>query len=232
MIVHQNRRLTRKDVNCKMNYKIAEILSYFIGLAAVIGLVRIRRIDRAYHPFIILMWAGLLNEIVNTIVIEAGYSNAINDNIYSFVEFTLIVIFLYRTRLILSKRSMLFMLAVNAAAWGIINFLIFSINRFSSYYNIGYSLVTVLLSINIINQLIIHSKSRLIKNPLFLISIAFILLFTYKSLIEIFWIYGLNSSKSFRIEVYRIMTYINLVVNLLFVTAVLWMPKKREFTWL
>ena len=81
-----------------------------------------------------------------------------------------------------------------------------------------------------INRLILDERSGLIKNSVFLITIGFIVFFTYKILIEIFWVYGLNASRDFRVEVYRIMTYINLAINLIYALAVLWIPKKREYT--
>jgi hypothetical protein len=60
--------------------------------------------------------------------------------------------------------------------------------------------------------------------------IGFIAFFTCKILIEIFWVYGLNSSRDFRVEVYRIMTFINLTVNLIYAITLIWMPAKREYT--
>lgn len=90
-------------------------------------------------------------------------------------------------------------------------------------------MLIVLMSINMINRMLVDGKKKLIQNPLFLILIGFIVFFTYKALIEIFWVYGLNASRDFRLEVYRIMAYINLAVNIIYAIAVLWMPRKREF---
>ena len=213
-----------------MNYKLAEILSYFIGLGALIGLFKIRKIDQTYYPFILLLWVGLLNEIINTIVINAGYSNAINDNIYGLLESLLITLVFYRMGVFdRYKNVFYYVLSGLLLLWIMINFVFFSIKQFSSYFNIIYSLYVVLLSINMINQLMLRERKRLIISPMFLVSIAFIFFFTYKALIEIFWVYGLNASKNFRVEVYRIMTYINLTVNIIYAIAVLWMPRKREF---
>lgn len=213
-----------------MNYKLAEILSYLIGLGAIIGLVRIKKIDQVYYPFVLLLWVGLLNEIINTIVINAGYSNAINDNIYGLLESLIITWFFLRAGVFNNNRKLGYYVFWGLILlWIIINFLIFNVKQFSSYFNIIYSLYTVIMSINIINQLMLKERKRLIRNSMFIISIGFISFFTYKALIEIFWVYGLNASKDFRVEVYRIMTYINAIVNLFYAIAVLWMPRKREF---
>ncbi len=215
-----------------MNYALGEIFSYSIAIGAIIGLVRIKKIDQVYFPFIILLWAGLLNEIIGTICINEFNSNAINSNIYVLIEsFLLLWLFkkwgLFRT----NKKLLISLYVLFASTWVAVNFIIFSIQTsFSSHFNILYSLITVLMSIQIINRLFLEEKGRLVKNSKFLISIGFIVYYTCNILVEIFYVYGLDASDNFGIEVYRIMIYINLVVNLIFALAVLWIPRKREFT--
>lgn len=80
-----------------------------------------------------------------------------------------------------------------------------------------------------INRIIITERKSLIRNPVFIICLAFIIYFTYKVLLEIFWLYGLNSSREFRVEVYNIFKYINLFANLIYALAILWIPRKREY---
>lgn len=213
-----------------MSYLLIDILSYSIAIAAIIGLVRFKKIDRAYYPFIILLWVGLCNEIIGTICIKHFKTNAINSNIYVLAEAILITWFfrnfgLFRKGKNLFSLSLFFILTF----WLFENFYLSDIRRFSSYFRISYSMLIVLMSINMINRMLVDGKKKLIQNPLFLILIGFIVFFTYKALIEIFWVYGLNASRDFRLEVYRIMAYINLAVNIIYAIAVLWMPRKREF---
>lgn len=213
-----------------MSYQLIELLGYSIGIAAIVGLIRIRLIDRVYFPFIILLWAGLLNEIVNSVVINRGYSNALNSNIYVLVEALLILLFFYRLGLFREKPYVFFgLLLLFTGVWIAENFIFFDIHYFTSYFRILYSFIIVLLSIHQINQLSQQERRRIIRHPSFLIMIGFIAFFTYKTLVEIFWVYGLNASMDFQAGVYRIMTYINLAVNIIFLIAVLWMPRKREF---
>ena len=84
------------------------------------------------------------------------------------------------------------------------------------------------MSVTILNRLIV-SQINLLTNSSFLICAALIIYFTFLALIEIFWLFGLDSSTSFRLNVYRIMAYINLFVNLIFAIAILWMSRKLEF---
>jgi hypothetical protein len=54
--------------------------------------------------------------------------------------------------------------------------------------------------------------------------------FTYSVLVEAFWIFGINHSSVFRNNIYGILSYINLFVNLLFTLAIVWMPTRLVFS--
>ena len=213
-----------------MSYEIIDLLSYSIAVAAITGLIRLKKIDKSFTPFIILMWLGLLNEIISSLLIRKGYSNAINSNIYSLLEALLITMFFRNLDLFNWKKKMYpVLLILFILLWVAENFIIEKITDFNSYFNIVYSFVIVLMSITMINRLIIESRKTLVLNPIFLICIGFIVFFIYATLIEIFWVWGLNASDEFRTSVYRIMTYINLVVNLIYALAILWIPTKRKY---
>jgi hypothetical protein len=214
-----------------MSHTLIDILSYSIAFAAIIGLVRIKQIDQVYFPFLLLIWLGLLNEIVSTLTIKYFRTNAESSNIYMLAESLLILWFFKRLGLFTSKKILFYVVGSTfIGGWIVDNFIISSIHAFSSYFGILYSFFIVLMSINIINKLIVEERKRLYRNPVFLIMIGFISFFTYKILIEIFWVYGLNSTDEFRTEVYRIMTFINLLVNLIYALALIWIPRKQEYT--
>jgi hypothetical protein len=92
-----------------------------------------------------------------------------------------------------------------------------------------YSLSVVLLSIHSING-ILFKEREILKNPAFLICLGIVVFFTYKVVIEMFWIYGLRESRNFRLNVYIILVYINLICNLIYALAILWMRRKQAFT--
>jgi len=213
-----------------MSYKLVEWLAYLVGIPAIIGLIRIKRISQVYFPFILLLWVGLASEIVTTVLINRGLSNALSSNIYVLLESVLILFFFERMDLFKSRQIFYLLLFLFAGGWIVENFVLLNINRFNSYFRIGYSFIVVLLSINLINRLMLQERTRMLRNPVFLIMIGFIVFFTYKALIEIFWVYGFKASDSFKFLVYRIMTYINLSANIVFTIAVLWIPRKQEFT--
>ena len=214
-----------------MDYNLVVIFSFSIVLAGIIGLFRFKKISLIYYSFIFLLWFGFLNEVISFILIKSNHSNAINSNIYVLLESVLIVWF-FKTQTLFerAKKVANWMILFYIVIWCAQNFYFSSIINFSSYFTIVYSFITVLMSINLINRLISNEKGRIFRNSAFLICIGFILFYTCSVLIEIFWIYGLNSSLEFRFHVYRVMTFINLIVNLIYALAVLWIPKKREYT--
>jgi hypothetical protein len=56
-----------------------------------------------------------------------------------------------------------------------------------------------------------------------------VVFFTYAATVESFWIYGISSSGNFASRVYYIMVVINLICNLVFALAMLWIPKRQRF---
>src|SRR5205814_10510208 len=99
-----------------------------------------------------------------------------------------------------------------------------------SYFRIFYSFLISIMSINIINQQLNFEKKNIVKNPIFLICIGFVIYFTYDVIVGLFWLYGLHMIMHFQLNVAIILVYINLFANLIYALAVLWMPLKHRFT--
>ena len=214
-----------------MTYTLSEALNLSILIAGLIALFRFRKMDPAYLPLILLIWIAGLNELLSLILISYNYYIiTVNNNIYVLLESLLILWFFKRLKIALNNITIFSLLIFSfLLVWSLENFVLGSIFTVSSWFRIFYSFIVVLLSINIINHLIVTQKNQIVKMPLFLICIGFVTYFTYKVLIEAFWLYGLNNSKNFRISVYSILTYLNFLVNLLLALAVIWIPRKREY---
>lgn len=214
-----------------MNYTIRLILSFAIGIPVIISWVRFKKINPTYYPFIFCLWLGLLNEILSYILSRVFHSNAINNNIYVLLESFLITWQFHEWKLFSRLKSLyIVLLCIFSATWIVENFIISKISYFSSYFRILYSFVIVLMSISLLNFLLVRERKSLLLNPVFLICATFVVYYTYKVLVEAFWVYGLNSSKEFRVQIYEIFVFINLFSNLTYTLAVLWMPTKQRFT--
>lgn len=75
-----------------------------------------------------------------------------------------------------------------------------------------------------------REKKNILKNSIFLICAGFILYYTYKVFVGLFWLYGLNKSMEFTLNIVIIMIYINFITNLIYALAFLWMPTKHRFS--
>jgi hypothetical protein len=179
-----------------------------------------------------LIWLGLFNEIISSIVIfQYGYSNAVNTNVYCLFESVLITFFFKKIGLFQRQEKwFIVIVTLYVMVWLVESFLNLSFLRINSYFNILYSFVIVLMSISMINRLILEEKKSLLYNSIFLICVGFIIFFTYAVLVEIFWLYGFMLKSEFNVNIYRILTLINLFVNtVIYSLAILWIPRKREY---
>ncbi len=212
-----------------MNFFLSQVLTYSILIPFTIGLVRYKVVDKAYLPFIFLTWVGVGNEIFSTLLIKNGISNAINSNIYVLTEF-FFLLWLFKSWKVFGRHSGFFAVLVVAGVfvWIFECLILFSLRTFCSYFRIFYSFIIVMLSISKINMLLVERDSFVNTKGIFFLLTGFIIYFSYKALVEIFWVYGLNASRVFRLEVYRIMNYVNFSVNIIYAIALLWIPRKQE----
>ena len=214
-----------------MSFLLSIFTSLSIGIAAIIAAIRFRSIHSVFRPFIYCIWLGFINEFVSIILAHVIHNNAVNSNIYVLLESLLITWQFYKWGLF-GKYKTLYpsLLILLTTTWLLENFIISNILQFSSWFRVFYSMVIVLMSISELNRQIVRERGMLLKNAEAIICITFILYFTYKVLVETFWLYGLNESTTFQSSVYFILNFINLFSNLIYALAVLWIPTKRRFT--
>ena len=214
-----------------MTYTVALILSFSISIAALIGGIRYKKINPAYYPFLYCLWLGLANEIVGQVVTRNGYSNAVNNNIYVLLE-SLLITWQFRRWGLFDRAVKLFAVIMVAFViiWTFETILMSRIRLITSYFRIVYSFIIVLMSIHLINEQLLRERRNILTNSIFLICIGFVIYYTYKVLVGLFWLYGFNATPAFRKNVIIIMIYINFVANLIYAFAVLCMPGKYRFS--
>lgn len=214
-----------------MNTELALYIGFSIAIPGIIGLIRYRQINQAYYPFLYLIWVGSLNEILSFILIKNGKTNATTLNMYYLIESWLILYQFNAWKFFVGLKKLFFALLAFLSLFWVAETVVFrSMKAFASYFIIVHSFTIVLLSIFMINFLIAKEKKKMLKNAIFLICLGFIFYFTYAVLVEAFYLYGVSSSVAFQRAVISIMVVINLITNLLFAFAVLWMPKKQKFS--
>lgn len=212
-----------------MDFFTGALFSLSIAPAGVAALYRRTKTDPFYQPFLLLTVVGLVNELASLLLIYNGYSNYFNYNAYALFEALVIGWQFARAGLFVRVRWLYGLLQAVVSVWWLIELLWRPMYSFSSYFIISHSLFIVLMSISYLNRMIFEESGPLWRHPMFLICIGFIVYFTYAALIEICLVFGLGSSKFFRLRVYSLLVYINALVNFIYFAAILWMPTKRRY---
>lgn len=212
-----------------MSFELNAVFSLSIGIGAIIGWIRFSKTDPAYFPFLLLLSIGFINEIISIILLTNGYNNIINFNTFLLIE-SILLTWQFRKWGLLKRNGYVFyiLIFIFAGSWIAENFFI-SVDAFNSYFFIVQSFLLVIMSIYMINVILTEDSTPLSRQPVFLICLGLIVYFTYAVLVEAFWIFGLNKSRSFRLRVFEIMSYINLVTNLIFAFAFLWIPMRPQY---
>jgi hypothetical protein len=212
-----------------MSFELNAIFSLSISLAVVIGWVRFRRIDPAYLPFLVLLTIGCLNEAISIVLMEHGFTNIINFNTFKLIE-SLLLTWQFLKWGLFEKRKVLYtgLQVIFILSW-LAEIGVHSIRSFNSYFIILHSFLLVMMSISMINLIVLKETTPLWKQPVFLICMGLIAYFTYAIFVEAFWIVGLNHRRLFRLKIFEIMAYINLLTNLIFAFAFLWIPMRPRY---
>ena len=212
-----------------MDFSLNVVFSFSVAVGVAIGWVRYHKTDPAFLPFLLLLTVGLLNEIISYSLISVGQSNAVNYNLYSLVEAMLVIWQFKKWGFFGAGRWHVLIQVALVAAFTTEWLLRHEWHAFNSYFLMGYSLLIVFMSIYMVNRLLFSITGNLLREPVFLICMGFSVYFSYTVLVEAFWLYGLNQSRSFRLSIYDILSYINLFTNLLYAVAILWIPLKPRY---
>lgn len=213
------------------SYTTAAILSLSIFFAGIIGIFKFHQIRSTYRPFIYLIWIGCFNESLGIYLALHRHYTIINGVIYALCESLLLLWFFKNLGVFKRNKYLLYSLFfLFVVVWIAENFFNSHFGaRFNLYFDIFYSFCVVLLSLRVLNDLLFVER-ELLKNPTFLICVGLIIFFTYEIIERLFWLYGLENSDNFVRSVQSILMIINLLTNLIYALAVLWMRKRQTFT--
>jgi hypothetical protein len=203
---------------------------YTICFALLIGIIRFHRILEGYKPFIYFLIIAFLNEVMSQVLSKALGSNAIGSNIYVLIEF-LILLLLFRNWGYHTRKDRFYIIigVIVSAIWILDSVIFHPLTKFNSIYRIVYSFVLIFLSIDEINFIIVSERRNVLKNSRFIICSVFIFFFSYKALVETFFLIEAPFSNDFYRHLVVISTFINLLANLTFILATSWMPTKQRF---
>ncbi|MVT08233.1 hypothetical protein [Chitinophaga tropicalis] len=207
----------------------AFLVSQLVIIPLLIGLIRFNRTVASFQPFLLLLSLAFLSETISFICIRVlNTSNAVPSNLYGLAE-SIVIIYQFYVWGFLRRKPRLFsgLLLGLGMLWITENILFNKIETFSPWFRVTYAFVSVLLSINEINYLIVQDNKNLIKNARFLVCLGFIIFFIYQIIYEASLFVG--SDTVFALRVIFMFNYINAFVNLIYAIAVLFIPVKPSY---
>jgi hypothetical protein len=208
-------------------------LSLSIGIAVIIGIVRFRRIDSSYYPFIYNVIVALVVEILNRRLTVTGHPVAfiLVLNIFSYIDFFLFLWLFHNWGLFNRKKSTFITIAgVFFIIWLLESILVTGFVKHNLYFFMLYAFALIFFSVNTFNKAVVHERSSIFKNPKFWICLGIIIFYSFFVVWSSTGFSFHKTSNEFRRGLQAINVYSNLLVNLLYAVAVIWIPRKKNFT--
>lgn len=205
-------------------------LNHSIVLAAVIGIARCRVYGPKWYPFLALVWLALVNESLSLYLLYRVHNNMVNSNIYTLLEYGLILLQMYNWNKP-GKKLYALLAVAGTMIWVADNMVLHSLKDDNSFFRVCYSFIVVFLSIGQLNIRIITHKSLLRKDPVFIICCGFILYFSCRAFLEVFNLFAVSFSQPFAVHLFLALSVINCIANLIYATALLWIPVKQRYSW-
>lgn len=210
-------------------------LSLSIVFAVIIGIIRFRKIDPSYYPFIYRVSLSLTVELTRRVLLLQNNYNAATlvTNLFALADFMLFAWLFHNWGLLKRDKALYTGLLLSfLIVWCLATFSstkgAFSPNL---YFRILYSFALIFFSVTTLNTLIINTRRGMLKNAKFWICIGVIIFYTLFIIICATQLSMLseNVSREFRRKFYDIMVFSNLFVNLLYAGVAVWIPRKKVF---
>ena len=206
----------------------------------VIGLIRFKKMDPAYHSLIYIFGAAALAECTRFILLYHFYTRNQEDIYRSYAGYNLYVlaIGLLYTRLyfkwgIFGKRVWLFYLLMVSLplVWIFEHFLLRGnqVHAQTMVYRLFYAFLLCLYAIQQINRLLVNERGSLLKSASFLVCFCILFFFLPYIITEGIFLFNPKVSLQFEDAVFFFRSIANPINYIIFTLAVLWIPPKKNF---
>ncbi len=204
-----------------------------IIFSVIIGIVRWRVIDAAYYPFIYNVIVVLLVEIINA---THEYSALTNEvlNIFSIIDFCTFAWLFHNWGLFNHNKKQFSILIVSfCVTWFVITFFITGFTKINNPFLLIYSFALIIFSVTTFNKIVVQERINIFTNAKFWICIGIIIFYSFFIVTRATDLSAhmlLQISQPFLRSLQKINNYSNVLVNLLYAAAVIWIPKKKNIT--
>lgn len=209
------------------------ILSLSIVFAMIIGIVRFRNIDPAYYPFIYNVTTVFIVEIVVRVFTITGQPDAyiILINCFSLIDCWLFTWLFHNWGLFnRNRKAYLAIMTGFVLAWIVLTIFVKGITKSNYYFRVLYSFALIFFSVSTFNKMIVQERGNIFKNARFWICIGIIIFYTFFTMICVTSISWQSVSRVFRRNLQSVNVFTNLLVNILYAIAMLWIPRNKRFT--
>ena len=216
-----------------MNDILMFVLSMSIIIPAIIGIVRWRVIDAAYYPFIYNIVVVLLVEIING---THKFSVATTEllNIFSIIDFCLFAWLFHNWGLFnYNKNRFTIIITSFCVVWIYITFFLIGFTKINNPFLLIYSFALIIFSVTTFNKIVVQERVNIFTNAKFWICIGIIIFYSFFIVTRATDLSAgllLTISKPFLRSLQTINNYSNVLVNLLYAVAVIWIPRKKNIT--
>ena len=216
---------------------IYEVLNYinnsFVIFLAGLSLVKFAKYPATIRPFCYNLWLGALSIVCFPIINNYFHTNASSTNLFALLDFYTVGWLYYNlSGRKQSRTQFLVLFILMSLFWIIDNLFINSIGRFNSAFYIASDVTLMYLVINQINICVVSEKAALSSEPVFLISISFLIYYSFSLVFEVFYLYELYLAFSDGfgklLEEVKMIAFI--AANLLVLRALLRIKRRERLT--
>src|SRR5665213_2501906 len=116
------------------SYTLSIFLNHSIILAAILSVIRYKKIKRSFYPFVYLIWLGLINESVSLLLDYTSGNNALNSNVYVLLEYFIILYQFHKWNEDSSRKKYFLLACIGLVIWIADNFIMNTIIQNNSLF--------------------------------------------------------------------------------------------------
>lgn len=193
--------------------------------------MRFQKVHSSYFPFLLLIWLAAINEVLHFSLMKFGVNAVMVTNVFNLLESLLLLWQFKKWRLFQNDEKLYVVLQyLFVISWVVDLYFISGFRGYNICSQVLYAFTIVFMSENMINRLLIKVRKNLLMHPIFIICSGFFIFFTLLVVANIFWVFGLRSDAYFHFNIDYILLLTNLFCNLIYIVAILWMPRKQAFS--
>lgn len=201
------------------------------AIPATAGMIKYSRVDKSFHPFLLLMPAAVITELIADIPYMLYESYTLMDiahPLYHIVEIYLFLIFFKRNHVYTTPwlQWLIPLIGVIIFASSYIIYQNFE-NEVCNICLIAYTAIIIIFSIRLISREVFETKINAFKNPRMIIAFGCVFFYSFYLLVKVF--VHLNTQLNLFGSIFSIHQIVNALTYFIFTWAIIWIPIKPKY---